>query len=692
MSGHPRKPSGRAGSPKPSGSQTSQSLFQRWGGLAFGLILVAGTLLLYWPAVRFAFVDFDDPVYVSDNPHVQAGLTWSGLKWALTATDAANWHPLTWLSHMLDCQIYGPKAGGHHFTNILLHMVNSCLVFALMLRLTRRAAPSFVIAALFAWHPLHVESVAWVAERKDVLSTCFGLLSLLAYQAYATNARDQTSSQTANVRNIIRYSSSLLFFVLSLISKPMFVTLPFVMLLLDYWPLGRIGMGPAKAPWKRIALEKLPFLLLAALSCAVTLRVQAHGGALAAIRDFPLELRIGNVERSYYQYLWKSLWPQHLAVFYPFEPSELTPLSWLAGGLLVILSVLVLRLRTFPFLAVGWFWYLGTLVPVIGLVQVGSQAMADRYTYFPAIGIFILAVFGARELAVCIRSGTAILAGASSLTLLACLIMARQQVSYWRNSETLFHHAIEVTQGNFVACNNLGVALEARGEKAEATQWYLEALRMKPDYADAHCNLADCYIALKRPREAISEFQAALRLNPRLARAHYLLANQLLAEDEVSAAEDHYEAALAIKPDYAEAHYQMAVVLLAEGKAAESTFHYRAALRLKPDWIEALNNLAWLLATSPEPSLRNGNQSLELAARGVKLTYTNDARLLDTLGAALAELGRFSDAINASQTGSSLAKASRETDLEKEIEEHVKEYQKRQPIRETSPARPLNRK
>jgi tetratricopeptide (TPR) repeat protein len=733
------------------------ALWEHWRSLAFGLLLAAGTVAVYWPVTGFDFVNFDDPFYVTENPEVQPGLTRAGLDWALRATQAANWHPVTWVSHMLDCQLYGPRAGGHHLTSVLLHAANSWLLFGLLLRLTGKCGRSFLIAALFAWHPLRVESVAWIAERKDVLSAFFFLLTLWAYVKYAgskvqsptsfvksttvvnkskaagevsrvegrgtgwksevrkpkseTNPKSQTRNPKSEVQgsrfnvqgsrfplallhppSAIYYLLALFLFALGLMSKPMLVTLPFVLLLLDYWPLQRVSSGGcrvAAAPVRSsifvpLLLEKLPFLALSAASCAITLWAQGLGGAIAKISDLPLKLRFANALLSYWRYIWKTVWPANLAVFYPYYQKELTGLVWLAGGLLVVVSAAVLWFRKFPYLPVGWSWYLGSLVPVIGLVQVGAQALADRYSYLPSIGLFILGVFGLNELAARFRQCRSALIGLATLAVAGCLGATRQQLGHWRNNEALYRHAIDVTHANFVACNNLGTALEAQGRKDEAARWYREALRWKPDYADAHCNLASVYIALERVPEAITEYETALKINPRLARAHYLLANQLLADGDAAGASDHYQTALVLKPDYAEAHYQMAVVLQARDEVAEASRHYGEALRLKPDWIQALNNFSWLLATHPKARFRDGNQALALASRGVALTHTNDARLLDTLAGALAELGRFSEAASAARSAARLARAAGLTQLEPEIEAHLQSYERGRPFREAS--------
>jgi tetratricopeptide (TPR) repeat protein len=487
------------------------------------------------------------------------------------------------------------------------------------------------------------------------------------------------------------YGLSLAFFALGLVSKPMLVTVPFVLLLLDYWPLRRLSLPllhHSITPPLRLLLEKAPFLVLSALSCGVTLWAQDRFGAITAMKDLPMPYRVANAVLSYYRYIGKTLWPAHLTVFYPHSLATLTGWVWLAGAALAVFSVVALRLRKLPYVAVGWFWYAGMLVPVIGLVQVGAQAMADRYSYLPSIGLFILGVFGLSELAGRIRHGAAWLTVIAGLALAGCLAVTQRQVGYWRNSETLFHHTIAVTQRNFVAYNNLGNVLFAHGKKEEALGCYREAVRWKPDYADAHCSLAVVYAALKRFGEARAEYQVALQLNPKLARTRYFLGNLLQAEGESAAALEQYQTALSLQPDYSEAHYELAVVLLARNEVAEAARHYREAIRLKPDWIEALNNLAWLLATQPDARFRDGQQAVELAVRGVALTHTNNAGLLDTLGGALAEVGRFPEAINAARIAARLAHTSGAAELEREIEAHRQCYERGQPLREPSAPEP----
>ena len=679
--------------------------WKQWGSLTCGLLLAAGTLAVYWPVTGFDFISFDDPFYVTGNPHVKAGITWAGLKWAVRASEAANWHPVTWVSHMLDCQLYGARAGGHHATSLLLHLANSWLLFALLLRMTGKRGRSFVVAALFAWHPLHVESVAWVAERKDVLSTFFGLLTLLAYARYAEVQRPKSkvqslkskvqSPESGDTLHAPRfYALSLFFFALGLMSKPMLVTLPFVMLLLDYWPLRRsaeLGKDPGRyrrTGWGQLLLEKAPFLLLAAISCGATLWAQNRGAAIATMKDLPAASRIANAVLSYYEYIGKTLWPTHLAAFYPYGHPALTWPVLLAGAALVVFSAIALWLRRFPYVAVGWLWYAGTLVPVIGLVQVGAQAMADRYSYIPSIGLFILGVFGLCDLAGRFRHGAAGLIVITGLALAGCLVVTQRQVGYWRNSETLYRHAIAVTQRNFAAYNNLGNALFTQGKNEEALRCFKEAVRWKPDYADAHCTLGVVYTELKRPSEARAEYRIALQLKPKLARTHYFLANLLLAEGKTAAAADQYQTAADLQPDYPEAHYQLALVLLARGDVAEASRHYREAIQLRPDWVEALNNLAWLLATQPDARFRDGKEAVRLATQAVTLTHTNDPGALDTLAGALAEAGRFSEAVKTARTAARLAKASDAAQLRREIEAHLQSYLHGQPVREPSEPEP----
>ncbi|MES1180725.1 MAG: hypothetical protein ABUL66_02560, partial [Verrucomicrobiota bacterium] len=419
------------------------------------LLLALATLLVYLPVTRNGFVNFDDGDYVTGNRLVKDGLTWAGIRWAFTTFHASNWHPLTWLSHMLDCQLFGLSPGAHHCVNVLWHAANTVLLFVLLLRLTSSLWPSAFVAALFAWHPLHVESVAWVAERKDVLSTCFALLTLLAYTRYAqstTSDRRQVAGGFSSSFFILHSSFylALVCFALGLMAKPMLVTLPFVMLLLDYWPLKRFSVSAFRFYRFPLLLEKLPFFLLAAVSCVITYRAQDAGASVASLERVPLHLRLENSLVSYPAYLLKTIWPANLAVIYPL-PKEIPGIAAAtAAAVLIFFSTVVARARQrSPYLLVGWLWFLGTLVPVIGLVQVGSQSMADRYTYFPLIGVFIAAAFGVHALAVRFQFPK-LAAAAAGLTLTACVGLAENQLRHWRDSESLFAHAVAVTKNNDV--------------------------------------------------------------------------------------------------------------------------------------------------------------------------------------------------------------------------------------------------
>jgi len=444
-----------------------------------GLLLFLITLVVYLPVLHNGFINYDDNQYVTENQMVQRGLTWPGFQWAFTMWHASNWHPLTWLSHMADCELFRLNPAGHHLVNLLLHAVNSVLVFALWRRwrrLTENLWPAAFIAALFAWHPLHVESVAWVSERKDVLSTFFALLSLLAYTRHArcrvAAGGDEISATglPGQFYSSRPYWLALGFFACSLMSKPMLVTLPFVMLLLDRWPLQR------KQRFYRLCLEKWPFVALSAASCVVTIFAQRQE-AMASLVKCPLRLRLENVVMAYVGYLQKTVWPEKLAVFYPLPDAIAWPAFAGAGLVLILISAIALMAaRRQPYLLTGWLWYLGTLVPVIGLVQVGDQALADRYTYFPLIGIFFAATFFIKGAAGRLKSSNVMLALPAVAVLATCVALTENQLGCWRSSETLFTHALAVTKNNALAHLNLGEAYQEQQRPAEALAQYQEVL------------------------------------------------------------------------------------------------------------------------------------------------------------------------------------------------------------------------
>jgi lipoprotein NlpI len=550
-------------------------------------LLALTTIALYWPATRCDFVNFDDSIYVTENPHVQGGLTLENVKWAFFNPVADNWHPLTMLSHMLDCQLFGLKPWGHHLTSVLLHAANTALVFLLLRNLTGAIWRSVLVAALFGLHPLHVESVAWVSERKDVLSTFFGLLALIFYAGYArrvTSGRSQVTrtnptSSPGTRHPSLFYGLALGCFALGLMSKPMLVTWPFLMLLLDWWPLRRVSgvrcqvtsipireshttLNPQLSTLNQLVVEKIPFFVLAAATSIVTFVVQKQADVSTPVENLPLGVRSGNALISYCRYLGKLFWPVDLAFFYP-HPGK-WPLGQvvLAGVLLLGLTVLfIVQWRRHPFLLMGWLWYCGTLVPVIGLVQVGNQAMADRYTYVPSLGVLILTIWGIYELTSRWRYHGLALSIAGCAAMVLCFGMTRQQLGYWKDDETLFRHALEVTENNYLAHNNLGVTLEKKGQIDEAIRQYQEAIRLKPDFAESHSNLGAILGMQGQTDEAISQFQEAVRLVPDDATAHYNLGTALGVKGQVDEAISQLQEAIRLKPDYADARQNLAHAL-----------------------------------------------------------------------------------------------------------------------------------
>jgi Flp pilus assembly protein TadD len=545
-------------------------------------LLAVVTMVLYLPVVGHEFVGYDDPLYVTSNHQVQTGLTLKNVGWAFTTGTAANWHPLTWLSLMLDVNVYGTKAAGFHITNVFLHAMDAVLLFWLLWRLTGAYWRSAAVAALFAWHPLHVESVAWVSERKDVLSAGFGFLTLLCYERF---------TRTHGRRAKLFYGGSLLMFALGLMSKPMLVTWPGVLLLLDYWPLERFktnGVWP-------LVKEKIPFLSLSVVASIVTFLVQRQGGAVVPEELLPLGARVGNALISYCRYLGKIFWPADLAILYTHSGYWPLRLMLLAGIFLAALTALFWHHREHqPFLLVGWLWFLGTLVPVIGLVQVGEQAMADRYAYLPSVGVFIIVVWGVYELAKYWRRLPA-LSVLAAVTMVACLAVTRHQLGYWRNGETLFRHALAVGEHSYTVHGNLGAALLEQGQTDEAITQLQEALQLKPKEALAHADLGVAFTRKGQTAAAISQLQQAIQIKPEYEEAHYSLGIALLNASQANEAIDQFQAALRLDPADAEAHNKLGLTLATQGQNALAISHYQEALRLKPDYADAHYNLGTAL-------------------------------------------------------------------------------------------------
>ena len=532
------------------------------------LTLALGTLALYRPVTRFPFINFDDPEYISENPVTQAGLTWHGLVWAFNGIHVGNWHPVSWLSHMIDCQIFGVNAGGHHLMNVLFHIANTLLLFAFLRSATGFEWRSAFVAALFAWHPLHVESVTWVAERKDVLSTFFWLLTLLAYASYAKGSDELRVTSYERGNWLITHHSSLFYFLalvfcaLAMLSKPMAVTLPFTLLLVDVWPLKRVWNAEyGIRNLKTSLLEKIPFFLLMFALCAVTFLAQRSAGAVSPVE---WSSRLGNVPVAYARYIAKTFWPTDLSLVYPYVYHW--PVVAIAGSvaILIFISALaVMLLRREPWLAAGWFWFLGTLVPVIGFVQVGAQSMADRYFYIPSIGLFIVLVWSAAELCATLPNGKTILALIGGSALVGCMLATSLQISYWRNSESLFLHALEVTRNNYVAENALGKYFEKNGDNARALVLYQDAVRIEPRFASSQYNLGLALIGFGHKDEALEHLAAVAQFDPGNPDAQYNLGIFFLQNKHWADAAHCFEATLKLRPEFAPARVHLAEALAA---------------------------------------------------------------------------------------------------------------------------------
>ena len=593
--------------------------------LAMGTILFILTLAVFWQTGAHQFINFDDPLYVTNNPHVKRGITGDNIFWAFTTTAASNWHPLTWLSHMADVEVFGLDPRGHHLMNALIHALSTLLLFLLLDQITGAPWRGLFVAALFALHPLHVESVAWVAERKDVLSSFFWLLTLLFYASYVKR------------QQVKFYLLALFSFALGLMAKPMLVTLPGVMLLLDYWPLNRFRREPtaegttAGGTLFFLVREKIPFLLFSALSSLVTLYAQQKGEALKSLDVTPFGLRVGNAVIAYVKYLVKTIWPQDLAILYPF-PSSVALWQVFASCLaLVLISVVVIRLKQrYPYLLVGWFWFLVTLVPVIGVIQVGWQSIADRYTYIPLTGLFIMGGWLIPDLMRGWSQRKVILALLSIGVISASAVTTWLQLGYWKDNISLYHHTLQVTTGNYPIFNNygaaladqgnvdeamrqyenalrvwpksalahvnLGVALANQGKFSEAIHHYNEALRLIPDYALAHGNLGRAQASLGRTDEAIAHYKEALRIDPSFADIHLNLGILLLKTGQHDAALEHYRSYLRLEPNSTKGPINMGAALAQGGKVEEAISCFKQALALDPDSVEAHFNLGVILA------------------------------------------------------------------------------------------------
>jgi tetratricopeptide (TPR) repeat protein len=674
--------------------------------ISLGLVLI--TWLVFGQTGRHDFVNYDDRVYVYDNHQIRSGLTPHAIAWVFTHEHAGNWHPLTTISHMLDYQIFKLDAGGHHLTNVFLHTVAVLLLFFLLRQMTGSMWRSAFVAAVFAIHPLRVESVAWVAERKDVLSAVFFMLTLVAYVRYARKP------------TLGRYVFMAFLLVCGLLSKPMLVTVPFVLLLLDYWPLGRVQTSDVRSPAfarlrrgeqrsegergklersqrfavanpsparrggsegkratshpalshsqgerkqvrgsyglvvRKLVLEKIPLIVLSIPTAVATFLIQEH--STGSIAQLPFLWRIKNAIVSYVTYIWQMVWPVNLAAFYPHPENQLA--IWqiaLAALFLIAITLLVIAMRrTRPYLLVGWLWYVVMLLPVIGIVQVGLQGHADRYTYLPQIGLYIAITWLVSDLAKSLPYRRQILAGAGAIVVVVLTGCAWKQVTYWKNSETLWTRALAVTQDNDVAHANLGMFLAERGELDEGLSHLQTALVIRsgavhPHYtlslALIHCDLGYVLARKGSLTDAINHLQTAVELQPNYADAHYNLGTAFFQKGQTGEAIGEWRKTLSLRPNDAETHTSLGNGLVQMGLVREAMTHYEEALEIAPDFALALNNLAWILSASPDDKVRDGGKAVGLAERAVEYSGDKNAMFMRTLAAAYAEAGRFAEAL-----------------------------------------------
>jgi len=689
--------------------------------------LALATIIAYEPVRHNGFVSYDDPKYITENTNVNRGITRQSITWAFTKVHSANWHPLTWVSHILDCQLFGLNPSWHHLVSLLFHIANALLLFWILTNITGAIWPSAFVAAVFALHPVHVESVAWAAERKDVLSGLFWMLTMFAYIRYA------------ELPNLKRYSLVLLAFVMGLISKPMVVTLPFVLLLLDWWPLDRFAqsrkastsatqkqqktpVGYSKTTFLNLTAEKIPLFVLSALSSVITLIAQHSGKAIAPLKSvslesFPLGYRIANMFVSYIKYIGKTIWPSRLAVFYPATPLSLSEATAIICVLLFILiSFGVYIGRRKKYITTGWLWYVGTLVPVIGLVQVGSQAMANRYMYIPMIGLLIIAAWAAKDLITNRPRWKIVAAVLATAALSSLLILTRMQVKHWQDSLTLFGYTVEVTENNPLAENGYGCALAKAGRLDEAMLRFTNAVRLKPTFAEARNNLCNLLLKQGKLDEAIVCLNELIGLNMGTAEAHYNLGVVLGMQKKYDDAIKSLATALQLDAKYPNAQRKMGEMLLATGKPNEAIEHFNETLRmnkdqvkvyadigqayaqlgryepaiqnwtkvveLEPNNVAVLNNLAWLLATTGDVSSQDADRAVKSAKRACELTGYENPELLDTLAAAYASAGRFSEAIETAEKAIKLAEAAGRKELAETIQNRLKQYKASRPYHE----------
>jgi tetratricopeptide (TPR) repeat protein len=669
--------------PAPSGNGSSARPAvgpdERLKVLSICILLAAITLAVFGQTLRFGFVNYDDDANVYENSAVAGGLTPKNITSAFTHASTGTWDPLTTLSHLLDCQLYGLHAGGHHLTNVFLHTASVLLLFLVLRKMTGALWKSAFVAAVFAIHPLHVESVAWVSERKDVLSGFFFMLTLWAYARYANGPA-----------RLSRYLMVVLFFVLGLMSKAMLVSLPLFLLLMDYWPLGRmskLGVGDKGVSWARLLIEKLPLFALSVGFAVVA--YFAQGRAVQSLELIPLDLRLENALVSLAAYLGRMFLPVGLVAYYPFPINGLP--GWeitMTALMLVFITVAAWHWRgTRPYVHSGWLWYLVMLLPVMGLIQLAGQARADRYTYLPHIGLYVALTWLAWDFCRGARLRREALATAGVAVIAALGVGAFIQTSYWRDSKSLWKHTLDCNPHNAVAFDNLGALAFREGHVGEALADFQKAVQWGPDYAQAFGNLGNALLKTGRVDDAINAFQRAVELEPGDAAFEGDLGNAWLQKGRVDEAVANFQKSLTIEPDNYDVHNNLGVVLFHEGRLDEAIPHILKALELRPDSVPARNNLAgiaWALAASPDDSVRNGAKAVELAKEADRLSGGTDPVISCVLAGAFAEAGRFPEAVATAQRSLQLASAQSNTRLAAAVEQQLAFYQAGRPFRDAS--------
>ncbi len=681
----------------------SPTLASRTAIASVCVLLVAVVWIVFGETLGFDFVNYDDNGYVQDNPEVKRGISPGGVLWAFDHAQIGHWAPLTTISHMLDCQLFRLWAPGHHLTNVLLHTASVVLLFLLLRAMTGGVWRSAFVAVVFAIHPLHVESVAWVSERKDVLSGLFFMLTLGSYFHY---------TRAPWLRG--RYWAALGLFAMGLLSKDMLVTLPFVLLLLDYWPLKRFSPEARFVP-RHLLVEKIPFFVLSAIACVFQI-VVAEDATLTEKVSLPGE--ISNALVSYVTYFGQTIAPVNLAASYPNPENHFAVWkSIFSAALLAMISGAAFACRRkHPYVLVGWLWYLGMLVPpIIGFTRAG-HAQSDRYTYLPQIGLTIAIAWLTEQTCATLSWGRRISAAGGLASILAFMWMSQIQATYWRDDQTLWKHALAVGESNSLAHNNLGSVLLQKKETEKAMAEFQRALQINPNDAEAHDNLGSAFLQDNQVDKAMEEYEKALQINPRLVSAHYNLGNvylralhtenairqyqlaleidpddvptrsnlgyAFLLNGQLDQAREQYQMALKTNPDFADAQCSLGTILLHDGHAEEAATHFEKAIELNPRYITALNNLAYLRAASPQPSLRNGVQAVELARRADEAASGSDPVVLGTLAAAYAEQGMFSEAVKTAQRGQDIANSRSDKSRANQLQSQITLYESRMPLRD----------